>query len=279
MSKYTTEVRFICENAAGLLESEGYSSIDSILDKAIPVVFSFDFPIFDETYRNVLCRKILKHYYTREIGEETVGLWKLRLDTRLNEIMPYYNQLYKSELLEFNPLYDIDITTNSNRENKATDTESYSNTKEVNGTSETTTEDTSSANSEATTTATRKNDVTGWDLYSETPQGAINDLENEEYLTNARKKTENENGTDTGSSSGTSSSTSNGSTSNDTTSNETASGNNNRTANTTEEYLHTVKGKQSGGSYSKLLKEYRETFINIDMQIIDELSDLFMNLW
>ena len=110
MSKYTTEVRFICENSAGLSESDGADNVDSILDRCWNKVFNFNFPIFDENYRQVLCRKILKHYYTREIAHETVGRWKLALNTKLNEIMPYYNQLYESELLEFNPFYDIDLT-------------------------------------------------------------------------------------------------------------------------------------------------------------------------
>ena len=110
MSKYTTEVRFICENSAGLSESEGADNVDSVLDRCWNKVFNFDFPIFDENYRQVLCRKILKHYYTREIAHETVGRWKLALNAKLNEIMPYYNQLYKSELLEFNPFYDVDLT-------------------------------------------------------------------------------------------------------------------------------------------------------------------------
>ena len=51
MSKYTTEVRFICENSAGLSESEGADNVDSILDKCWNKVFNFDFPIFDENYR------------------------------------------------------------------------------------------------------------------------------------------------------------------------------------------------------------------------------------
>ena len=34
MSKYTTEVRFICENSAGLSESEGADNVDSILDRS-----------------------------------------------------------------------------------------------------------------------------------------------------------------------------------------------------------------------------------------------------
>ena len=114
MAQYTTEVRSICEHYADLQESAGYNSIDSIIEKSAPKIFSFDFPLFDENYRLALEKKILRHYYTREIGDETVGLWKLRLETRLNEIMPYYNQLYKSTLYEFNPFYDVDYTTTNN---------------------------------------------------------------------------------------------------------------------------------------------------------------------
>ena len=117
MSKYTTEVRFICEHSAGLSESVGYSSIETVLDASRQKVFDFDYPIIDEAYRATLEKKILKHYYTREICCETVGLWKLFLNCKMNEIMPYYNQLYKSALIEFNPLYDVDLTIDHHRTN------------------------------------------------------------------------------------------------------------------------------------------------------------------
>ena len=71
MSKYTTEVRYLCEHASGLEESVGYNSVNTVITNAIPHIFDFDFPIFDETYRSILERKILKHYYTREICEES----------------------------------------------------------------------------------------------------------------------------------------------------------------------------------------------------------------
>lgn len=132
MSKYTTEVRFICENSAGLSKSEGADNVDSVLDKCWNKIFNFDFPIFDENYRQVLCRKILKHYYTREIAHETVGRWKLALNAKLNEIMPYYNQLYKSELLEFNPFYDVDLTRS--REGSGTSNKTSNNTETNSGT-------------------------------------------------------------------------------------------------------------------------------------------------
>lgn len=111
MSKYTTEIRFLCESLTGHTESVGYNGIKNVLNDAAPIIFDFDFPIFDEQYRLPLEIKILRHYYTREISEETYGLWKLKLEDRMNVIMPYYNKLYESELLKFDPFRDVDLTT------------------------------------------------------------------------------------------------------------------------------------------------------------------------
>lgn len=114
MSKFTTEVRFICETAAGYDESQGYDKVEEIIETAAPKIFG-NFPIYDENYRLPLEIKILRHFYTREICEETVGLWKLRLMDRMNVIMPFYNKLYNSELLKFNPFYDVDLTRDYKR--------------------------------------------------------------------------------------------------------------------------------------------------------------------
>lgn len=108
MSKYTTEVRYICEHYAGLTESTGFEDVDEIVEKARHKIFS-NYPIFDENHRAELEKKILKHYYTREIGFETVGLFKLYLNNRMAEIMPYYNKLYESETFEFNPFINTDF--------------------------------------------------------------------------------------------------------------------------------------------------------------------------
>lgn len=109
MSKYTTELRFVCEEYAGLDESVGYNNVEQVIDESRSKIFDFNYPIFDTNYKPTLETKIIQHYYTREISEETVGLWKLRLKAKMNEIMPYYNKLYESELLEYNPLYTHDI--------------------------------------------------------------------------------------------------------------------------------------------------------------------------
>ena len=255
MSKYTTEVRFICESKAGLSESTGCDNVDDIISKSWDKIFTSKAVFFDESYRAILCQKILKHYYLREIGSETVGIWKLWLNTRLEEIMPFYNQLYKSALIEFNPLYDVDLKRTHNRK--------IDSSKQDTGTSQSV----SSGEINASGTSSGSSNNTKKDLYSDTPQGAITGLENENYLTNARKVT------DTGSTSNENSSTgTNKTTVNDDTSNT-------GTANSLEDYAENVIGKQGSESYSSMLLKFRETFLNIDMQVIEEFSDLFMGLW
>lgn len=69
------------------------------------------YPIFDEGYRTGLNAKILDHYWNREIGTESVDMFKLAMRRKMNEIMPYLNQLYTSTQLEFDPLSTIDIHT------------------------------------------------------------------------------------------------------------------------------------------------------------------------
>ena len=226
MSKFTTEVRYICESYAGLEKSVGFDDVEAILENSYEKVFSFDFPIFDEVYRPILEKKILRHYYTREIGEETVGLWKLRLCNKLNEIMPYYNKLYRSELIEFNPLYDVDLTRDYNRKN---DNENSGNR-----------------------SGTSNGNDTNWNLFNDTPQGGLSDIEDMKYLTTATK--------DYGSSNNASSSTYSGK------------------LNGVEDYLEHVKGI-NGGNLSKKLMDYRKSFLNIDRDVLNDLKGLFFYLW
>lgn len=271
MSVYTTQLRFICETEAGLKKSVGYEDVETVIQNAIPKIFSFNWPIFDETYRNVLETKILKHYYTREIGLETYGLWKLKLDTKLNEIMPYYNQLYKSALLEFNPFYDVDLTRNHT--GKKTGTEALKGNVGING--QVIVDNHGNVNTTDNTTVSNTTTSDNLDKYAATPQGALDNLKNDKYLTNARMITDtnNSNGTTRGNTDTSTDSTT------DTTTNTTTTTTNNTTINNTEDYLETVKGKQGTQSYAGLLLEFRETFLNIDMMVIDDLSELFMNIW
>ena len=328
MSKYTTELRYVCEVESGLVDSEGFNSIETILSKSRQKIFNFPYPIFDEAYRPVLETKILRHYYTRELCADTVGLWKHFLSVRLNQIMPYYNKLYESETLQFNPLRDTDLTKDHSGKGKKaseydrTNSETHTNTRTDNLTK--TDDYTRTDNLTETDTHTRTDNLSKvaqdsgtqgesgsdvnknsrWDIYSDTPQGALTNVENETYLTNARKIVDDGTGsthsntttfgkkvseTDTGTvqDSGTINNTGtqkNGGTTTNTGTQQNSGSlsstiGSTEDISTTDEYIEHIVGKSSGASYSKLLMEYRETMINIDSLIIEDLSDLFFNLW
>lgn len=312
MSKYTTEVRYICEHLSGLNESEGYNSVSTIIANAKGKIFDFVYPIFDESYRGVLETKILKHFYTREIGEETVGLWKLRLDTKLNEIMPYYNEIYKTQLAIIDPFRTTDITTerqsigNSNR----TTDEDIGDTSNANTTSLNNSSNSANGKSNTRSLNNSENDVTSrglndrgetvdnrsMDLYSDTPQGSLTGIDADvpTYLTNARKVTNNgiSNGHTYNVDIGKSNSTNNsvGVDENESTENHTESGiqssankytrdrSVSEDANSVENFIEHTYG-YNGFITSDLLKKYREIFMNIDMLVINELEPLFMQLW
>ena len=286
MSKYTTELRYIIEN-----------NFDIGLK---------NYPIFDENYRELLNQKIINHYYFREIGMETAELFKRYLNTTMNEIMPYYNQLYKSELLEFNPFYNVDKnivsdknnnsvydfignTTGKNQQNADTE-----NTQTNNGKQQTTTAATSVGESVGNSKGSGKTTTKSKRVSSDTPQGflSINSIDSNTYASAAEMangETVNEftvndtKATSNNSESGTTEQTNvaetkakGNTTTNATTETDTA---NKTTSNDFENYVSHVIGKSEGETYSEMLLKFRDTFLNIDMMIIDELKTCFMMIY
>lgn len=286
MSKYTTELRYLIEN-----------DFDIGLK---------NYPIFDENYRTLLNQKIINHYYFREIAMETAELFKRYLNTTMNEIMPYYNQLYKSELLEFNPFYNVDKiivsdknnnsvsdfignTTAKNQQNANTE-----NTQTNNGKQQTTTAATSVGESVGNSKGSGKTTNKSKRLSSDTPQGflSINSIDSETYASAAemaKGETVNEftvndtKATSNNSESGTTDQTNvaetkakGNTTSNATTETDTA---NKTTSNDFENYVSHLIGKSEGETYSEMLLKFRDTFLNIDMMIIDELKTCFMMIY
>lgn len=276
MSKYTTEVRFICETYAGLDHSVGYENVDDVITKALPKLFNFNFPIFDENYRSVLETKIVKHYYTREICCETLGRWKMFLNTKLNEIMPYYNKLYESADLQYNPLYDADYFREGNKRGEETGQNTHNSTRTDNLKEENNTVRTDNLTTENEIEVENKNDH--WDYYSDTPQGGLNGIQNNTYLTNVRHTTDDSGGSNENiAQTNTGTQEHNGTRFNTGTQMTNANGTN--VVNSTDSYLEHVYGKMPGTSYAKLIEEYRKTLLNIDVMIIKDLQDLFFNLW
>lgn len=256
-----------------------------------------NYPIFDENYRKILNEKIINHYLFNEIGMETAELFKFYLNTTMREIMPYYNQLYKSELLEFNPLYDTDLTTvydKTNDNTSTTDSNNYSYNKSkvtTNGNVEN--ESDSFSHSDAHSTGDSHGNSVGKgntkNVHSDTPQGflSINSIENETYATDATMSKTNDINTTMAQSHNDETGYANESSHSNSFNNSITNGNSNldtdsnvfNITNNFENYLSHVIGKSAGISYSDLLLRFRETFLNIDMMIIKELNDCFMLLY
>lgn len=288
MAEYTIQTRTILASLNNQTSESGLLNADNLIDQTWQKVFTVPFPIWDESYRATLCEKILKHYYMREICCETIGLWLFYINRKMNEIMPYYNQLYNTIWEDITELMnDTDImkvgndTTSSVTNDKTT---SDTSTIGISNSNDNTTTDISN-NSTQSDVGKSSSIVTGknTDKYSDTPQGALTNVENGTYLTNARI-TDSKDGTNNES---TDTTTNVATGKNVTTGNSTSStgtvtnGNDNRVSNygDIKNMLEHTKGKSGGGSNVELLEKIRNYLINIDMLIIDELEDCFMLLY
>ena len=77
-------------------------------------VFNFDYDFYTDSdiIKSKFEQKFIDEYYFHEIGQETVARFQHRLRTRLNKIMPYYKQLYDTEIAakDINFLLNKDLT-------------------------------------------------------------------------------------------------------------------------------------------------------------------------
>lgn len=274
LARYTMYVSDICGIYANDSDTS-YTNIESILNKSWEKIFDFPFTFYDESKKADFCKKVLRHFYFREIGCETVALWKFMLNRTLNEELPYFNKLYESAELQFNPLHDYDLEiashdegSRNNTANSITDSTVTNNLK-----------DTSSVNGKTTTKndQTHNDDGTSKNLFADTPQGSLSTLDDETYLTDARKITDTRTFTadDTQTVDNTVSDTTarTGTVSTGVTSNNSDEG---TTENTHTETRH---GKAGGMSYAKMLEEYRATILNIDMLVMQKLESCFMGIF
>ena len=271
-ARYTTLVRDICEFYANE-NTNGLSNINDVLDKSWDIIFTKNWEIFDESYRKILCEKILRKYFTREICSETVELWKLWLDAAMCEIMPTYNQLYESTLIKYDVFNNVDVTTTFVKSGK----EDSKNTGNSNTTDsgEETNKGKSTGNVKGTTKSDSKNN--GLNVHSDTPQGGINGVENEQYLSDATKRTNTSNADNTVSN--TENNTTELNNTLKTSNTQTNKSTNKGTKETSEEWTQRIFGKNNGQSNNMLLKEFRDNILNIDQMIIKDLEPLFFQLW
>lgn len=198
---------------------------------------NFDFqmtsyPIFDENYRETLNNNILHHYYENEIGFETAPLFRFYLNQKLNEIMPYYNELYKAQkkLIDENLLLNnVNLTETLSGKNATTTLSTLQSTN--NGTSN------------------NKN------LFQDTPQGQISntDIDNQTWATNLTLDRN--------------------------TTNNTINNSSNATGSGTNSYLKTIIGNNGGKFNIDILNDIKNNLMNIDLMIINDLNELFMQIF
>lgn len=233
MSRYTIELRYLIEGNYDL----GLK----------------DYPIFDESYREQLNNKIIQHYYFREIGFETEALFKNRLNQKMNEIMPYYNQMYESSKLKIDPLSTIALEEVFSRKSKTTG----EGTSSTSGTGN----NTNNFNSTDTTDYGKISKFSDIAQAQTTP----NEILNDKYLTSATVDDGQDKNTNTGTNTSQTESTTSGTSTDE--------------RNLDEDTTLTRKGNNGTASESELLNMYRETFLNIDMMIIDDLDEVFLGIW
>lgn len=204
-------------------------------------IWDFEYPSFYQgEEKKKFERKVIDHFYFRQIGQETVGRFLHMFRSRIVEIMPYYIQLYESEkyMQEIeDPFATVDYT------------ETYE--EESTGQSSGQSSSQSSGTDNRTTTGNNEHRM------SNTPQGSIDNLDS--YMTEAsRDNASNTDNTETsGESSGNSSSQSSG----------------------TVKHTLTKKGAMGVTTFGHDMLEYRQTFLNIDMMIINNLQDLFLGVY
>lgn len=209
-------------------------------------VWDFDYPSYYQgTQKAAFEQKVLDHFWTRQIGQETVGRFLLYFRRTVREIMPYYIQRYESVDLmkdsEIRPLDNYNMI------------EEYS--------SESSEKSTGKVGAEGSETSS--SETGGASVHSDTPQNTLAlglDTEGSVNLSHA---------SDVDETRGLAKSSNDSSSSTETES--TGSG--------SEKHTLTRRGNIGVTTYAQLLEGYRETFLNIDMEIIEELETCFLGVF
>lgn len=118
MASYTTQLRTYINSFS---IDQPNLPINQRIEIALPYLFDFDFPIWqNESVK--FETDFVKHFYMREIGFETIALFKFRLEEKLNLIMPYYVDLYQTTQNDIDYLTDMNWTETENRGSEGSNT-------------------------------------------------------------------------------------------------------------------------------------------------------------
>lgn len=206
------------------------------------------YPIFDDAYRAQLNQKIVDHYWNQEIGVESIDMFRMFMRVRMNEIMPMYNKFYEAQAKIIDPFITFKSSSTSQAQGDST----------TNVENESVNSGTTTSKSDGETTSTSEGVSRA--VASEMPQVKLSP--NKDYATSAQDSHSESGAKGTATEEGVTSQRGEGT----------------ATTAQTGRDSSTSSSEQSGfsGSMASLLVEYRESFMNIDVMIINELQNLFM---
>ncbi len=238
--------------------------------------------------REELNKKLLNHYKYREIGFETVGRFLDELQISMEEIMPYYYQLFKSQDIMNgieDPFGNVDITEKFEQETEGKTHGTTSGTAKADSESKNTqtTSNTSETDSSSNTKTDMQNNTKN--VESSTPQNLLDiGTKNINGVDYADKAGWNEDiSNSTGETSDNAKSSSEGTTTDTGTMKNTSESSAKTDSLTTGKTTHTFtkQGNQGVNTYAHDMKELREIFLNIEKQIIEDerISELFMRVY
>ena len=177
-------IKMYSEHTVRLVNLMESPQVNPLIDKALSL-----YPLYKptKTYdlipsREELNMRILNHYKYYEIGAETIGRFLDELKITMSEIMPYYNELFKTvEIMADlpNPFDNVDVTETI--EETRTGTSSTTGNSESFENASVETSETGKETNEGSSQKNRK--------FSDTPQNAINDIDR--YMTDYTEENEN----------------------------------------------------------------------------------------
>ena len=246
-------------------------------DNPLIGVFTFDYDFYSDNPkdREEFEKLFIQWFYFREIGFETPERFKVRLQAKLNLIMPYYRQL---AMTEWNKVKTVElmmtaknVTDTITHEQTITGNNESSVNGESNQTGTTTLSQEQTSNNTQEQTSTNESNGKASNLADGVAQSSLSDG----YLTLSESETSTATSsiTDTGTQnlSGTNSNT------NELSSTQTSSGTNNQVL--SESTTITSIGDIGIQTPAYAITEWRKVLININQMIIEECGDLFMKIY
>jgi hypothetical protein len=268
--------------------------VRDVIETGRTKLFDFDYPLFTPDYKKDFETRFIRNFYFTEIGFETEENFKFHLETWLQINMPFWNNMLKSELIDYDPLTNtkVDSTANKTKDRTQNDIKDGTQHSTTSGTSNTVNEATSETNVTAGTDTTEGVTDSKFNRHLEmdTPDERLSITPNADgsgTIEYASRITEDKD-TDTRNATKSTDATNDSNTTDHATNDVTASSDSDGTSHETlDSTIHetdadvmNTTGKIGSQTYSQMIKEYRETFLRIEKQIFDEMrKELFMLLY